>query len=306
MKNLKPNVLLVGSAKAGTTALFSFLCKHPAIEVPKRKEPKFFSYISGVNKLNGPYDERTIERCVKTENEYFGLYSASDQVISIDGSVDNLYYYKRVIPLIKEKLGDVKIIINLRNPVTRAFSAYAMQVRDQREKLSFKEALTIEEDRIKQDYEFIWHYKQCGLYYNQVRAYLDNFTDVKIVIIDDFMANSKKVFDEVLSFLNLNLNYDINFSESPNKTGIPKSGLLHKVLILSAPVKKISTLLPTGLRRVIHEKILKKLIGYKTLKYNGECSEELAEFFEEDIGKLSNLLNRDLKALWLDDYLKAQ
>lgn len=306
MKNLKPNVLLVGSAKAGTTALFSFLCEHPSIEVPKRKEPKFFSYISGVNKLNGPDDDRTIERCVKTESEYFGLYATNPEVISIDGSVDNLYFHERVIPLIKEKLGDVKIIINLRNPITRAFSAYAMQVRDQREKLSFKEALALEEERIKQDYEFIWHYKHCGLYYNQVKAYLDNFSNVKIVIIDDFKANSNKVFDDVLSFLGLDLNYDIDFSQSPNKTGIPKSGLLHKVLILSAPVKKISTLIPTGLRRVIHEKILKKLIGYKTLKYSGECSQELAQFFEEDVGKLSNLLNRDLKTLWLKDYIKEQ
>jgi hypothetical protein len=304
MKNAKPNVLLVGSAKAGTTALFSFLCEHPSVEIPSRKEPKFFSYIAEINQLSGPGDNMTIERCVKKEQEYFNLYSSDQNIISIDGSVDNLYYHKEVIPLIKEKLGDVQIVISLRNPITRAFSAYAMQIRDQRETLPFEEALEIEDYRIKQAYEFIWHYKNCGLYYHQVKAYMDNFTNVKVVIIDDFKEDPKSVFEDVLSFLNLDPKYEIDLSRSPNKTGIPKSGILHKVLVLSNPVKKISTLMPVGLRRFIHEKVIKKLIGYTTLKYAGECSRELVDFFEKDVKKLSELLDRDLTKLWLDQYKK--
>lgn len=298
----KPNVLLVGSAKAGTTALFSFLSQHEAIENPKRKEPKFLSYASGITKLNGPSDQKTIDRCVKDENEYKQLYSTDPDVISIDGSVDNLYHYKKVIPIIKDKLGDVKIIISLRNPITRAFSAYAMQVRDQREQLSFKEALDAENQRIKDSYEFIWYYKNCGLYYNQVKAYFDNFSQVKVIVIEDFKTNSKKIFDELLTFLGLDTNYDINFSETPNKTGIPKNKLLHKALVLSNFIKRLSLLVPVNMRRKLHQKVVKRIIGYDELKYNGEESNELYNFFKEDIYQLSKLLERDLYSLWLKKY----
>lgn len=307
MKKLnKPNALLVGSAKAGTTALFSFLSEHHAVESPPRKEPKYLSYTAGINELNGPSDEKTIDRCVKDEEEYKSLYATDDRIISIDGSVDNLYYYKEVIPLIKEKLGDVKIIISLRDPVARAFSAYAMQLRDQRETLSFEKALEVEEQRINDKYEFIWHYKHCGLYYEQVKAYKDNFTNVQVIIIDDFKKEPQSVFDQLLSFLEIDKNYDIDFSQTPNKTGIPKNKLLHKVLVLSNLVKKLSVLIPVGLRRKLHQTVVKKVIGYQELKYEGQQSQELVDFFTEDVAKLSTLLDRDLYELWLKKYVSSE
>lgn len=298
----KPNVLLVGSAKAGTTALYSFLCEHKMVERAKRKEPKYLSYISGINKLNGPGDHRTIDRLIKNDKDYLGLYSKDENIISIDGSVDNLYYYKEVIPTIKEKLGDVKIVISLRDPVKRAFSAYAMQIRDQRESLSFLEALDIEEQRIKENFEFIWHYKHCGLYYEQVKAFQDNFTDVQVVIIEEFKHNPRRVFDELLDFLKLDKNYDIDFSQTPNKTGVPRHKMLHKVLVLSDIKNKISSFIPSIVRKIFREKVLKNIIGYDELSYDGKGSKQLAAFFYNDVKKLSDLLGRDLNNLWLEKY----
>jgi hypothetical protein len=35
-----------------------------------------------------------------------------------------------------------------------------------------------------------WHYKTVGFYYNQVKAYLDNFNQVKIYLFDDLKKDT--------------------------------------------------------------------------------------------------------------------
>ena len=42
---IKPNFLIVGASKCGTTALYYYLKQHPEISFPKIKEPKNFSSI---------------------------------------------------------------------------------------------------------------------------------------------------------------------------------------------------------------------------------------------------------------------
>ena len=65
-----------------------------------------------------------------------------------------------ILQHIKNKLGDIPIIIVLRNPIHRAFSAYMYLKRDSRENLSFKEALFAEDERINNDWDFIWAIKK--------------------------------------------------------------------------------------------------------------------------------------------------
>ena len=100
-----------------------------------------------------------------------------------ESSVDNLYFPEQVIPLIKTLLGDVKIIIVLRNPVDRAFSAYKNLLRDGRETLTFEEGLGIEPLRRLKGYECLWRYQDLGFYYERVKAYMAHFTNVKIIIL---------------------------------------------------------------------------------------------------------------------------
>ena len=56
-----------------------------------------------------------------------------------------LYHYKEAIPKIKEYLGDIPIILVLRDPVNRAYSNYHYQGRGQIN--DFEKALELEEQR---------------------------------------------------------------------------------------------------------------------------------------------------------------
>jgi len=147
-----PNFIVVGAAKSGTTSLFHYLNQHPDVFIPDKKECRFFSQMPGGFK--GPGDEHVNETIIRTYSEYLELFKEAKSETALgDVSPDYMFYYQNSIKNIKETLGQVKIIIVLRNPVFRAFSQYMHFRRDGRENLSFEEALTQEESRQNQGWE---------------------------------------------------------------------------------------------------------------------------------------------------------
>ena len=94
---------------------------------------------------------------------------------SADG-LTNLYGYKKIIPLIKRDLGDPKIVIILRNPVDRAFSNFTALSMQGREHLSFEDALAEEPRRMEANWRPVWFYRNLGLYSDQIRAYMKEFS----------------------------------------------------------------------------------------------------------------------------------
>ena len=176
MKKKLPNFLIVGAAKSGTSSLHNYLNQHPDIFMPsfnkegmKVKEPRFLIKDLVENRLhNGVWNWK----------EYQSLFDiVTDEKAIGESTVLYLYYFEEAIKNIKSRLDeDVRIIIMLRNPVDRAFSAYTHVARSVKEQLSFEEALEIEYERLELDPTLtpMVMYKDMGLYYNMVKAYLDN------------------------------------------------------------------------------------------------------------------------------------
>jgi len=195
-----PNFLIIGAAKCGSTALYYYLKQHPEISFPTLKEPKFFSSSEQKFPHLGVGDQSVDKFTIKSFEEYEKLFQNIKNKKVGEASADTVYFHKQSIPLIKEKLGDVPVIIVIRNPTKRAFSAYMYLKRDSRETLSFKDGLNKEENRLLDNYDFIWAYKKCGLYSKQLKAFLDNFTNVKIVLQEDLQHNTHKVLKDVFRF----------------------------------------------------------------------------------------------------------
>ena len=203
-----------------------------------------------------------------------------------------LYYYEDVIPVIKELLGDPKIIIMLREPASRAFSAYKHLVRDSREKESFSEGLRLEDERMSNNFEFIWAYRKESMYYSAVKAYLDNFTDVKIIIFEDFIKHQEDVVNDTLKFLGLKISFTSGYAIE-NKSGKPKSKTLHKLLTQDYLVKDV-------LKKVLGESSKAKIKNYifnknlNKIPEDKEAIERLKSKFEAEIDNLENLLGINL------------
>lgn len=293
-----PDFLIVGAAKCGTSSLYQYLIQHPEVFMSAVKEPRFISSQFTPFPLKGPGDDRVEAWYVKTFAEYVKLFENARRYKAIgEASADNLYFYEKAIPVIKEVLGNPKIIIILRDPVKRAFSAYQHLKRDKREFLSFQEALQKEQERIEDNWEFIYHYTETGKYYQQVKAYLENFDQVKIVLNEDLSAHPQQVMKEIFKFLEVNPSFIINSSLRHNISGIPRSRWLHHILSSENAVRK--TLRPAArliLRKKSREAIFHRLNSLNLRRQPRASAEyiNLKKIFAEDINKLSKLIKRDL------------
>jgi len=297
-----PDFLIVGAAKAGTTSLFYYLDEHPEIFLPEIKEPKYF--MSKILNLpqRGKGDDLTYELMIKNQTDYSRLFSGkSSTQICGEASVDYLYYSKDVIPLIKENIGLPKIIIVLRDPTMRAFSAYKHLIRDVRENETFEEGLKLEDHRIKSNYEFIWHYKRAGLYYENVKDYKEAFPNVKVIIFEEFINNTHGTLKELYSFLGVNSEFIPHLKKRYNFTGKPKSKTLQKLLKGSPNLwlrKVLKKTFNEKTRYVIREKLEKINISdsYQAMEKN--TKQMLIDYYKDDKKKLEQLLEIKLKN-WL-------
>jgi hypothetical protein len=301
MSKKLPNFLIVGAAKCGTSSLHKYLDQHPEIFMSKVKEPRFISSQVTPFPLNGPGDHKVEAWYVKNFEDYSNLFSDADSYPVVgESSADTLYFHKGTIPVIKKYLGDPKIVIMLRNPVKRAFSAYQHMVRDLREDLSFEDGLKEEPNRIKNNWELIYHYKAASLYYESVKAFLENFSSVKIILTEDQEKRPQQVLRDIFRFLGVDPNCDVNTEIRYNMSGKPKSQWLHQFFFEGNIARKIAqpiarTLFSHETRMRIAQKIQEKNLTRLTI--NPETKRELHQYFEEDIQKLEKLLNRDL-SLW--------
>ena len=118
-----------------------------------------------------------------------------------EASVETLYYYREAIPVIRKRLGSPKIVIALRDPVERAFSAYRFLVGLRRETLPFKKALRMEDRRLADNWEFIWGYRRGSLYADAVAAFMDAFPDVHVVRFDDLLGDAEGTMERLFRFL---------------------------------------------------------------------------------------------------------
>lgn len=298
MKNI-PNFLIVGAAKSGTTTINYYLDKHEEVFMTEPKEPKFFSY--KYSKYTGPGDSSfTEKRAVKSLENYYNLFSNSNGKKCIgEASVDNLFYCSKVIPDIKKELNDPKIVIFLRHPVDRAVSAYSHLIRDGREELSFNEALEKEEERLQEGYEFIWGYKEGGLYYKQVKEYLDNFSKVKVYLFDDLISDPQNILDDLTSFLGISKTSVIEDLKL-NISGKPKNKLLNMFVSRDTSIRRVLTKIvgkdtAIKIKNLIQKRNLNKIVIPEAQK------KDLAVFFKEDTLKLQELLQRDLSS-WINKY----
>lgn len=228
--------------------------------------------------------------------------AAKNEKIVGEASADYIYFHETVIPLIKDISPDAKILILLRNPVDRAFSAYRHMLRDGRETLSFEEALERESERMSTNYEFIWYYKDVGLYERQVRAYITAFGEhnVKVCLHDDLDENPGGVMRDIFRFLGVDENFTPDFSRRLNVSSVPKSESFESFLTdYEHPIKKV---LRPVLLSAIGKENTESLVNYfkerNQLRMKSKTRKLLIEAYREDILKLEQLINRDL-SVWL-------
>ena len=295
----KPIFLLVGAAKSGTTSLFNYLTQHSDIYIPEVKECRFFSQLP--KNFNGLGAEFFPNSGITDERVYFKLFCEHEDKVCGDMSNDYLYYYEKSIKNIKKYLGnEIKIVIVLRNPVDRAYSNYMHHIRDGWENISFEQALDDENRRIEENWGWSYHYVKTGMYYYQVKAYLDNFRQTNIYFFEELKFKDSLLKD-LYAFLEVRFTKELKDNKEYNVSGYPRNKLIHNLLNKDNAIKKIikpvvNSILPKGSIQKVVSNIQNK--NLKKVSMKNDTRERLKNVFEDDIKKLSNLIEMDLSH-WL-------
>lgn len=291
----KPNFLIIGAAKSGTTALYAYLRQHPDVYMPDLKEPNYFAFAGSPPVFTGPGEDNDINRFSVTQwSEYLNLFSDSERYSAV-GEASHWYLYHEAAPeRIRSALGVPKLIAILRNPIDRAFSEYMMYQRDNVETASsFRQAIELESERIEAGWGLA-HYVQRGMYFQQLARYYEIFPRdaIRVYLYDDLKSDVGRVLKDIYEFLEIDPGFVANTSFRPQATGVPRSQLIDWLLTGRHGFKrKLAPLLPDAIRWRLIETRRKNL--YKPA-IQQEDRAYLAGLFREDVAKLSQLIGRDL------------
>ena len=221
---VRPNFIIIGAMKSGTSSLFSYLCRHPSVAPPLRKETHFFNLAMPAGRSLAWY------------KAHFPL-RAEMRGRRLVGEATPEYLFNSKVPGRIADLRPIKLIAILRDPVERAISHYHHEVRMGREYLSIEDAMRLEDERLematrpgREDLETYNHasYKKRGLYLEQLERYWRVFPreDVLVVGTRDLHERPAKVVDETLRFLGVaDTGADYDFARknaAPTKGVVPE------------------------------------------------------------------------------------
>lgn len=290
-----PTFLVIGTAKAGTTALYRYVGQHPDVYLSPLKEPRFFICDDGkCPTFTGPGDDGYQRGIVSDIDAYRALFRPEGE--SAVGEMSPTYlYWPTSAERIAETLGDVKIIAILRDPVERAFSNYLMHVRAGLEDLDFESALEAEERRIELGWNPSFHYEARGYYARQLRPYLERFDADRILLLfhDDLRARPLDLLQTIFRFLDVDPSVVPDLAERPNRSLVPRSVRVARLLSEpSALVSGAGRALPRSARQRLRRRLTEA--NLKRPELSRSVRARLVERYESDNTALERIAGRDL------------
>ncbi|UVS68367.1 sulfotransferase family protein [Nitrososphaera viennensis] len=287
IKSIWPNFFIVGAHKGGTTSLYEYLTQVPDIYMSKMKEPHFFApNVQPTSKF--PY------KVIRSEQKYLDLFKDGETKLAV-GEASTSYLWDPKSPhLISEKIPNAKIIMILRDPVTRAFSHYLMSFRGGVETLPFYDALVKDYALQRKGFGISNLYIELGFYSEQVKKYLEIFgkENVKILIFEEFIQNTEHSVIDTLKFLRIQSKVPNNIDTAYNSFFVPRNNLVLS-LLRNRAVSALAGTLPTSLIDWLRGN---KLLFKKTGKPQISAKERqfLTEIYRDDVAALSSILGRRL------------
>lgn len=304
-KHLLPDFLIIGAGKSGTTSLDNYLKQHPGLFFSKMKEPNFFAYDNISPESLDDVVRRHYKSSVTQLSDYQNLFREAKPG-QLKGETSNTYLVmENAAERIKHYVPDVKMIAILRQPTERLYSRYLHLARDNRlPSENFEDVL---------DRNSVWWQRNDlvkeGFYYKNLSRFYDMFPaeNLRVYLNDDLKKDAHGLMQDIFNFLGVGPLEDINDSVKYNKSGIIKNRFYDKTLghnsVFKLMVKKVT---PTSLYSRVKENLwLQKLVNelrdrnLEQPRLDRKLHEQITrDIYQEDITRLSGLINRDLSH-WL-------
>jgi hypothetical protein len=166
----RPDVLIIGAPKAGTSALHAALAQHPQIYASPVKEPKYYMcWDAPPPAYRGPGDAHSNQEWIWRRADYEALFHGAPQDAVRLESTRFYLYLRGARRRIAEELPEAKLIVIIRDPIDRAYSNWMHLWVDGLEPISdFVEAWHAEDRRVAAGWAPFWHYQRLGSYGEQL------------------------------------------------------------------------------------------------------------------------------------------
>jgi lipopolysaccharide transport system ATP-binding protein len=246
-ERLSPSFTIIGTMRGGTTGMFDYLCSHPNVAAPFRKEVHYFDF--------------NWHRSSSWYRAHFPLVSEAPPD-AITGEASPFYLSHPLVPRrMRETVPAIKLIALLRNPVRRAISHYFMAVRLSWERRSIREAFARPEARepLEQALEQnprlshahrLRGYIVRGFYADELSRWYEQFDRSAMLVLrsEDLFADVRTVYEPVARFLDLDA-VDLGPLVVPNAGRYPDvdPGLVRELeAIYAEPNRRLAELLGTA------------------------------------------------------------
>ena len=178
----KPDFIVIGASKCGTSTLRNYLAKHPDI-LMITKEIQFFScddtYAKGLSWYESLFET---EKSPKIRGEVSNLYSMQE-------------VYPKSVERIQNYAPDIKIIYCVREPMTRIQSYWLEKRTHGGESVhyDFNTAVKLNRDKLV----------DSANYWRQINAYRNVFSDsqIHVIFFEDLIKNPHEVMKKCVFFL---------------------------------------------------------------------------------------------------------
>jgi hypothetical protein len=299
---MKIDFFIIGAPKCGTTSLVEYLSSHPDIYFSKIKEPHYFSTDFPGYQVKQDY-ESFISTCFPFENENEMIYG--------EGSV--FYLYSAVaIKNILNYNPNAKFIIMLRNPIDLVYSLHAQLLLTSDEKIiSFSDAWKMCEIRRSHNKQIsntcreplFLQYDKMGLLGQNLERFYNIVPENqrKTIIFDNFITNTKQVYEDTLSFLGLDYDGRDSFPRVNANTKVYSqiinsiSRYPPEILVwITERIKKYLGIETLFIGSLLHYAKTINTIEIKREPLPESFRLELYDTFKEDIHKIEDLVNVNL------------
>lgn len=179
----KPDFMIIGAQKAGTTALYDILNKHNFIKGTRKKELHYFDN-------NSLYNRMLLEQY----HCFFDPPHTIRKGTKLFEATPSYLYHEEVAVRLHKYNPNLKLIIILRNPTKRAFSAWTMYHHNFNNEMmkwiydsrSFDEVIQDELTRIETTNfsNDLRSYIKRGIYLPQIERYLLLFPASNVLILE--------------------------------------------------------------------------------------------------------------------------
>ncbi len=285
-----PNFIVIGAAKAGTTALHWYLAEHPDVFMTPMKDPSYFAF--GVDE-QGKWlwgDPNLHYFRVRSWPDYEQLFAEADGAAAV-GEASTMYLEcPQSADRIRKALPDVRLICCLREPVDRAYSDYQMYLRNQGLRLDPARDFAPTAAWTRPDS----HWMRIGRYHEQLARYYDAFPfdQIHVFLFDDLKRDTLGTVQKVYRFLRVDPTFVPDLTTPHNIGGMPANPKLDRILRSSAIRTAIDPWVPKRAANWIRRLQARNM--QKAPPLPPELKRQLSAHFRGDIEQTARLIGRNL------------